>query len=61
LQFVICTRQAEPLLISLMGFGKWNFPIGLPTKSGVSGAISVVVPNVGSPKVDTLGNFEAVE
>ncbi|ORY47769.1 glutaminase-domain-containing protein [Rhizoclosmatium globosum] len=41
--------------------GEWNFQVGLPAKSGVGGAIWVVVPNVGgfccySPPVDELGN-----
>jgi len=41
--------------------GRWSFDIGLPAKSGVSGAIFAVIPNVGgicvySPKLDNKGN-----
>ena len=41
--------------------GRWSFDIGLPSKSGVSGAIFAVIPNIGgicvySPKLDNLGN-----
>ena len=41
--------------------GEWAFSIGLPAKSGVAGAVFVVVPNViglcaWSPRVDHLGN-----
>ncbi|KAI8613091.1 glutaminase-domain-containing protein [Chytriomyces sp. MP71] len=41
--------------------GEWNFSIGLPAKSGVSGALWVVVPDVGgfccySPCIDSIGN-----
>lgn len=41
--------------------GRWSFDIGLPAKSGVSGAIYVVIPNlcgicVYSPNLDEIGN-----
>lgn len=41
--------------------GRWSFDIGLPAKSGVSGAIFAVVPNIGgicvySPRLDSMGN-----
>lgn len=41
--------------------GRWGFDIGLPAKSGVSGAIFTVIPNVGgictfSPRLDKNGN-----
>jgi len=41
--------------------GEWAYKIGLPAKSGVSGAVMVVVPNVCgfciySPPLDKLGN-----
>jgi glutaminase len=41
--------------------GRWSFDIGLPAKSGVSGAIYAVVPNmfgicIYSPNLDDIGN-----
>lgn len=41
--------------------GRWSFDIGLPAKSGVSGSIFAVIPNIGgicvySPKLDKIGN-----
>lgn len=41
--------------------GEWQYSVGLPAKSGVSGVLMVVVPNVGGfclyqPKLDDLGN-----
>lgn len=41
--------------------GRWSFDIGLPAKSGVSGAIFAVIPNIGgvcvySPRLDEMGN-----
>lgn len=72
----VCPTTGEPVLspstvrscLSLMyscGMydfsGEFAFTIGLPAKSGVSGALMVVVPNVmglciWSPKLDGLGN-----
>jgi glutaminase len=41
--------------------GVWAFDIGIPAKSGVSGCIYAVIPNIGcisiySPNIDSLGN-----
>jgi len=41
--------------------GRWSFDIGLPAKSGVSGAIFAIVPHIGgicvySPRLDKIGN-----
>ena len=41
--------------------GEWNYQIGIPAKSGVSGLIYAVIPGIGgistySPKLDKIGN-----
>ena len=41
--------------------GEWAYKVGLPAKSGVSGCLMIVIPNVGglsiySPPLDALGN-----
>jgi glutaminase len=41
--------------------GEWAFLVGIPAKSGVSGVIFAVIPNVGgfctySPALDSIGN-----
>eukprot|EP01083_Nonionella_stella_P079641 218613_1 len=41
--------------------GEWAFRVGLPAKSGVGGAIFIVVPNkmgicIWSPRLDSMGN-----
>ena len=41
--------------------GEWNYQIGIPAKSGVSGLIYTVIPGIGgiatySPKLDKIGN-----
>lgn len=41
--------------------GEYAFTVGLPAKSGVSGALMIVIPNVGgitiwSPRLDEMGN-----
>ena len=43
--------------------GEFAFKIGIPFKSGVAGAIMIVIPNVmgilyGSPRLDKIGNSE---
>jgi glutaminase len=72
----VCPTTGERVLapstvrscLSLMGScgmydfsGEFAFSIGLPSKSGVSGALMVVVPNtmgfcIWSPRLDSLGN-----
>ena len=44
--------------------GEWNYEIGIPAKSGVSGLIYAVIPGICgiatySPKLDKLGNSSA--
>lgn len=41
--------------------GEWNYKIGIPAKSGVSGIVYAVIPGIGSivtysPKLDKIGN-----
>ena len=59
------TVQACLSLMSSCGMydysGEWAFRVGLPAKSGVSGAVIIVVPNVmgiciWSPRLDACGN-----
>ncbi|QEY31535.1 glutaminase A [Synechococcus sp. RSCCF101] len=63
--FTPLTVQACLSLMSSCGMydysGEWAFRVGLPAKSGVSGAVMVVVPNVMgicifSPRLDGCGN-----
>jgi glutaminase len=63
--FKSLTVQACLSLMSSCGMynysGEWAFRVGLPAKSGVSGAVIIVVPNVmgiciWSPRLDECGN-----
>ena len=64
---IFCDKTVKNILsmMSTCGMydysGEWNYEIGIPAKSGVSGLIYAVIPGVGgiatySPKLDKLGN-----
>lgn len=62
-----CDRLFEILIDTMLYVcsrvlsGQWAFTVGLPSKSGISGCIMVIIPNVMglciySPRVDKRGN-----